>query len=229
MRYLLLFLILPLAACSSYGPGMRRGGDTYKDLQALRAANTEGLDYSREFYYRGGPVAVFAPHGGDIELGTSRLARLTAGKDFNLYIFNGWLGGDSGRLHVTSSHFNDPDAVFIATSSLLGVSFHAQADRGSWVCVGGANKRAAELVVRRLENAGFAAETPCARLPGTAAANIVNRPSAGGVQLEITLRLLAALEKSAEELSKFTEAVRLAALEFVSSGQAKAATEETSK
>jgi len=219
MRNFLFLLLLPLAACSAYGPAMRRGPDVYPDFSALKAANTEGLDFSREAYYRGSPVAVFAPHGGDIELLTSRLARATAGRDFNLYIFNGW-HGRKGDLHVTSTHFDDPQAVLIATSSLLGVSFHAQADHGRWVCVGGSNREAGALVARRLEAAGFSAVAPCARLPGTSLKNIVNRPSSGGVQLEITLRLLASLEKDAEDLSKFTEAVRLAALEFISSGKA---------
>jgi phage replication-related protein YjqB (UPF0714/DUF867 family) len=141
-----------------------------------------------------------------------------AGKDFNLYIFNGWLGKNSGRLHVTSARFDDPDAVRIATAGVLGLSLHAQADHGSWVCVGGANKIASALVAKRLEGAGFAAVSPCERLPGTSSANIVNRASAGGVQLEVTLRLLARLEKNEADRSRFTQAVRQAALEFINSG-----------
>ena len=155
----------------------------------------EGLDYSREVYDRGSAVSVFAVHGGDIERATSRLARGIAGRDFNLYIFNGWLGRESGRLHVTASRFDDPDALRLAASSSLALSLHAQADSGSWVCVGGANKSAAALVTKRLEDAGYAAVTPCERLPGISPKNIVNRSSAGGVQLEITLRLLAGLKR----------------------------------
>ncbi len=224
-RILLPFFLLALAACSAHGPAARRGGDVYPDFAALKAANTEGLDYTREAYFRGSKVAIFAPHGGDIERPTSLLARRTAGRDLNLYIFNGW-HGPKGDLHVTSARFDDPEAVLIATSSLLGVSFHGQADRGSWVCVGGANKAAAQLLTRRLEEAGFAAVTPCQRLPGASAKNLVNRPAAGGVQLEITLRLLSRLEREEEELAKFTEAVRRAALEYVSAGQS-AAIQET--
>lgn len=215
-RFLTLPLLLLLAACAGEAR-YRRGGDAYPDVAALRAVHTEGLDYSREVYDRGSAVSVFAIHGGDIEKATSRLARRTASGDLNLYVFNGWLGKDSGRLHVTATHFDDPDAVRIATSAVLGVAFHAQADRGAWVCVGGSNKAAAALVTRRLEEAGFLAETPCSRLPGVSPKNIVNRAAQGGVQLEITLRLLDRLEKSSEDLSKFTGAVRLAAFEFVSS------------
>ncbi len=215
MKTLLPLFFLLLTACSAGGSALRRGGDAYPDFAALKAANVEGLDYSREVYDRGSRVSVFALHGGDIERATSRLARGIAGRDFNLYIFSGWQGKESGRLHVTATHFDDPDAVKLAASGTLGLSLHAQADNGSWVCVGGANKAAAALVTKRLEDAGFAAVTPCARLAGTSPKNIVNRASAGGVQLEITLRLLARLERDGEELARFTGAVRQAALEFM--------------
>lgn len=218
LKKLPLYILLLLASgCSADQAGLRRGKDVYPDFLALKAASTEGLDYSRELYNRGSKVAVFAIHGGDIETATARIARRVAGKDLNLYIFNGWHGRDSGDLHVTAVNFDDPDSIGLAEASLLGLSLHAQADRGAWVCVGGSNAAAAELVTRRLEAAGFQAETPCVRLPGTSGKNIVNRPADGGVQLEITLRLLARLEKDDEELAKFSEAVRQAALEFVSS------------
>ncbi len=223
----LALLALLLAGCSAYGPGLRRGRDVYPDLAALRAANTEGLDYSREAYPRGSDAAVFALHGGDIEAGTALVARRLAGKDFNLYIFSGW-HGDSGDLHVTAVNFDDPAAVAIAASSVLAVSVHAQADRGSWVCVGGSNAAAAAAVAARLEGAGFAAETPCRRLPGASPRNIVNRARAGGVQLELTLRLLRRLETSPEDLSKFTEAVRMAILETLASVKAETRQETTS-
>ncbi|HNW44915.1 MAG TPA: poly-gamma-glutamate hydrolase family protein [Elusimicrobiales bacterium] len=219
MKLINILIAVSLAAlggCVSDPAAMRRGGDLYPSFSALKAANVEGRDYSSEVYLRGSPITVFAVHGGDIELGTARLARLTAGRDLNLYLFNGWLGADSGRLHVTATHFDDPAAVQLATASVLGIALHAQADRGSYVCVGGKNDVVARLVVMRLEAAGFAAATPCARLPGTSAKNIVNLPSAGGVQLEITLRLLRKLEDEPEEAARFTEALRLAAFEGMS-------------
>lgn len=216
LKFILPCAIFLSAACSAGEARLRRSGDVYPDFTSLKAYHTEGLDYSREVYGRGSPVTVFALHGGDIENTTARLARRVASGDLNLYIFNGWLGRKSGRLHVTATHFDDPDALSLANSAVLGVSVHAQADRGAWVCVGGSNKKAAALMAKRLETAGFVAVTPCERLPGTSPRNIANRPSAGGVQLEITLRLLASLEKDEEELSKFSGAVRQAAFEFIS-------------
>lgn len=202
-----------LLGCSSGSNGLRRDSDYYPDLSALQAANVEGRDYSREIYDRGAPVTIFAVHGGDIELGTSRLARYMADKDLNLYIFSGWLGADSRRLHITSTRFNDPDAVRLATSSVLGVAIHAQAARGRQVCVGGKNTDAARLVALRLEAAGFSARTPCTRLPGVSDKNIVNLPSASGVQLEITLGLLKRLDRGPEAAQRFTAAVRAGVFE----------------
>jgi phage replication-related protein YjqB (UPF0714/DUF867 family) len=229
MRTFKLLPLLALLASAACAPGyseLRRGKDVYGSFQALKAANTEGLDYSREVYARGAAVSVFAIHGGDIETATSRVARHVAGKDFNLYLFNGW-HGESGDLHVTSARFDDPDALRLAAGSALGVSIHAQADRGTWICVGGSNTEAARLTVRRLLAAGFSAETPCTRLPGTSPRNIVNRAAAGGVQLELTLRLLERLERNGEELSRFSEAVRLAALESLPKLTQQAIKEET--
>ena len=216
MKALLPLALLLLSACSAGPAALRRSGDAYPDFNSMRAAYTEGLDYSREVYRRGSAVSVFAMHGGDIEDTTSRLARAIAGKDFNLYVFNGWRGRDSFRMHVTSTRFNDPDAQQLASAAVLGISVHAAADRGAVACVGGANRVAAGLVASRLRQAGFAAETPCERLPGTSPKNLVNLPSAGGVQLELTLRLLRRLERDGEALAAFGGAVRMAANEFIS-------------
>ena len=220
-KILLAGILAVLAGCSAGTAAGRRGKDVYPDFASLKAANTAGLDYSREVYDRGSKVAVFAIHGGDIEGATARVARRVAGRDFNLYIFNGWQGANNFRLHITATHFDDPDAVRLATSSVLGISIHGQAARGSWACVGGRNFSAAHLVVQRLEAAGFATETPCSRLPGVDSRNIANLPSAGGVQLEITQRLLNRLDKDAAELSKFSEALRQAAAEYLSSAAVK--------
>ncbi len=205
---LILLSLAFLSGCGGNYPARRVKPDIYPDYAALSAANVEGRDYSREIYDRKSQVSVFAIHGGDIERSTSRLARAVAGSDFNLYLFNGWLGGDSGKLHVTAIHFDDPAAIAISTSALFAVSLHAQADRGEWVCVGGSNTQAAREVASGLRLAGFEAEFPCDRLPGTSQKNIVNRSAKGGVQLELTLRLLDRLEESAADRMKFAASVR---------------------
>lgn len=214
------FVLLPVLSgffCAC-GPGCgvkRLGQDVYPDYIALAADNVEGRDFSREVYDRHSPVTVFAVHGGDIEPATARLARSIAGPDFNLYIFNGWLGEAGGKLHITAAHFNDPAAVALSTRAVFAVSVHAQAERGERVCVGGANKDAGRAMADGLRSSGFTAEFPCARLPGEGRNNIVNRPAGGGVQLELTLGLLKRLENSPEETARFAACVRNSALSAV--------------
>ncbi|MDT8285610.1 MAG: poly-gamma-glutamate hydrolase family protein [Elusimicrobiales bacterium] len=195
-----------LSACA--GGQSRLGPDAYGGFAEMAAAHPEGRDYSVEAYDRGSRVTVLVPHGGDLERGASRVARHIAGADWNLYIFNAWLGRDSGRLHVTSARFDDPRAAELAGKADLAVSVHGQAAKGEWVCVGGANEAAGRLVAEALAEAGYRAGTPCRRLPGRSEKNIVNRAAAGGVQLEITLSLLGKLDKGGEDLPKFTLAVR---------------------
>ena len=202
-------------ACSADYAALRLGRDTFADFAALKAANREGVDYSIEEYDRASPAVIFAIHGGDIEAGTARVARWIAGSDLDLYIFQGWTGPGKSRLHLTATHFDEPGAVRLATSSVVALSVHGQMDKGDWVCVGGRNTELGRAVADKLVRAGFAAEIPCARLPGTSEKNIVNRARQAGVQLEITLRLLGRLERSPEDLSKFTVAVRSAILEYL--------------
>lgn len=205
-----------LCACGTNYKALRMPKkDLYPDFAALAAANTEGRDYSREIYDRRAGVSVFAVHGGDIEAGTSRLARNIAGADFNLYIFNGWLGRGNRRLHVTSVNFDDPQAVALSSSAALAVSVHGQMDKGMWTCVGGSSAEAGRLVAGALVAAGFEAGFPCRHQPGVNARNIVNRAKKGGVQLELTPRLLRRLETSPADLSKFTDAVRGAVFEVL--------------
>ena len=206
--FLLPLLLAAFSGCGTGYPARRLKPDVYPDYAALSAANVEGRDFSREVYDRKSPVTIFAIHGGDIEPATARLARAVAGSDFNLYLFNGWLGDDSGKLHLTSTHFDDPAAIAVSSQALLGLSIHAQVDRGEWVCVGGSNAEAGREVASGLMSAGFEAENPCRRLPGVSAKNIVNRTEKGGVQLEITLKLLDRLENSPADRLKFAASVR---------------------
>ncbi len=204
-----LLISMLAAALSACAPGYSRlGPDAYGGFAELAAAHAEGRDYSVEAYDRGARVTVLVPHGGDLERGTSRLARAVAGADWNLYIFNAWLGRDSGRLRLTSARFDDPRALDLSGGAALAVSLHGQAEKGKWVCVGGANAEAGRLVAEALEKAGFRTQFPCRRLPGRSPKNITNRAAAGGVQLEISLALLKRLDKGGADLPKFTLAVR---------------------
>lgn len=188
--------------------------DLFSSVSEIKAAFRENIDFSIYSRIKDSSVAVFAIHGGDIERGTSELAKKTAGDGWSLYIFEGY-GSDAKKYHITASRFDDPAALEIAAASLLGISIHASRDLGESVCVGGGNSDAASLVSVRLSAAGFAAEYPCLRLPGKSPENIVNRTALKGVQLELTQPLLERLAKEPEYLTQFTEELRRAAEDYL--------------
>ncbi|HAH05805.1 MAG TPA: replication protein [Elusimicrobia bacterium] len=202
MRGLLLSLLL--APCAQ--------ADAFKDFQALSAARTEGEDYRIVLEDRRSTVTVFAVHGGTIEPGTSEVARALAGSDWNLYLFEGLKKDGAKALHVTSAHFDEPSAVALSSRSVLAVSLHRQKDSGTWACVGGSNAALRRRAAEALRAEGFKAQEPCRRLPGASGRNIVNRAREGGLQLELTRRLLRALTGDEKKLERFCRALRSALL-----------------
>ena len=180
--------------------------DRYANLAALRAENREGVDYRVETLDRSSPATVLAIHGGNIEPGTSLVARRLAGDDWNLYLFEA-LRSSARDLHVTATHFDDPSAVALASRSALAVSVHGEKGAGLEVCVGGADTALSVRVAEALRRAHFAAQQPCRRLPGRNPDNIVNRAKSG-VQLEMTKPLLDLLGAHPDQMGRFVKAVR---------------------
>ena len=82
--------------------------DRYKDLSELRARLRSGKHFRIRTLDRKSKITVVSPHGGRIEPGSSRLARVIAGDDLNFFDFQG-LTRFFPRpvdLHVTSTHFD---------------------------------------------------------------------------------------------------------------------------
>jgi len=64
--------------------------DRYNSYSELAEHEGEGIDFTITVSQRPfSAVAVIAPHGGKIESRTSEIVRAIAGKDFNLYLFEG--------------------------------------------------------------------------------------------------------------------------------------------
>ncbi len=182
--------------------------DLYPDAVSMEAALREGRDYQIEALDRGAPVVVFAIHGG-IEPGTARIARALAKNDWNLFVFRALdrkIPYDAW--HVTSRHFDDPRALALAKSSLLGISIHGEKGTGETACIGGLNAPLRREMARSLREAGFNAEEPCARFPAPDLENIVNVPRANGAQIEMTKSLREDLLSHPDLLRLFVGAVR---------------------
>ncbi|MBI4678793.1 MAG: poly-gamma-glutamate hydrolase family protein [Elusimicrobia bacterium] len=200
---------LAVPALAQEPAAKEKSKDLYPDFLSMKEASREGKDYRVRFEDRKSSVTVFAIHGGNIEPGTSQGALAVAGSDWNYYLFECPRSFKKcRRLHVTASHFDDPAAVALATSSVLAVSVHGARDMVESVCVGGANAAKRASMVKSLTEAGIPANEPCRRLPGSGPRNIVNRSQQAGVQLEVSAPLCRKLEKDVSFRQAFGGAVR---------------------
>ncbi len=162
-------------------------------------------------------VVVLSIHGGKIELKTSHISHALAKRyQWNRYDFAGHGTAQclSGRrnfdvLHVTSSKFDEPQALKLVRAHPKAVSIHGYGNHNGYppgtICVGGRNATQIAEFIRHIENnqESFSAYTlipvdarhlkpgdVCAGLGGTAPRNIVNQTSTGmGLQLELSAQM----------------------------------------
>lgn len=168
---------------------MASGLDKYPNFAGLAQNETLNEDYRIQAVERNSSLTLFAIHGGSIEPGSDQLARLLADDHFNLYIFEGLKTEKPFDLHITATHFDEPQALKLAAQSESCVSIHGYIGDGSKaVCVGGNDKMFAENIVNTLKAAKLDFEViyPCLAYPATHPKNIVNRCANKGVQLEIS-------------------------------------------
>ncbi|MBI3555050.1 MAG: poly-gamma-glutamate hydrolase family protein [Deltaproteobacteria bacterium] len=169
------------------------GADFYKNYDELSKAEREGVDYRVVVHQRRAPLTVLAIHGGDIEIGTSDFAQAIAGEDSSLYLFEGIKHTGNSKLHITSTHFDEPRALAMAAGSRGCLSIHGFLETvRSVVCVGGGNPVMRKKMTDQLTAAtglGIEVESPCQRFGGDDAKNIVNRCQNPGVQLETSTAL----------------------------------------
>jgi phage replication-related protein YjqB (UPF0714/DUF867 family) len=151
---------------------------------------TEGVDYAVHVMPRArSQVAVLAPHGGRIEGRTSEIARLIAGDEHGLYLFEGLLttGDNFERLHLASQWFDEPRALDLISSCDTVVAVHGYAASGPDVLLGGLNERLKAQIAHALTGIGFSCLIDGHRFPGRHPRNICNRGRSGkGVQLELS-------------------------------------------
>jgi len=152
----------------------------------------EDVDYAVHVTPRGGSqVAVLAPHGGRIEGRTSEIARLIAGDDHGLYLFEGLrtTGDNFDCLHLASHNFDEPRALDLISRCGTVIAVHGYAAPGPDVLLGGLNQRLKNKIAHVLGESGFSYLTDGHRFPGSHPRNICNRGRSGeGVQLELSER-----------------------------------------
>jgi phage replication-related protein YjqB (UPF0714/DUF867 family) len=150
----------------------------------------EGVDYAVHVVPRDrSEVAVLAPHGGRIEGRTSDIARLLAGDEHSLYLFEGRraTGDNFDCLHLSSRYFDEPRALDLISRCGTVVAVHGYAAPGPDVLLGGLDERLKREIAQALAKAGLSYLTDGHRFPGSHPLNICNRGRSGeGVQLELS-------------------------------------------
>lgn len=198
-------------------------GRKYATYAELRRVERQGLDY--RIRCRTGPsaVAVMAPHGGEIEPGTTEIAEAVAGRDHGFYSFEAMKPSGNMDLHIPSTLFDEPEGLRMASGAATVLTIHGCREPDPVVLVGGLDGRLRQAVASALEQCGFRVrEDP--RLPGRSPANLCNRGrNGGGVQVEVSRGLRRTLfpglssadrETPLPSFERFVAALRKALDEF---------------
>jgi phage replication-related protein YjqB (UPF0714/DUF867 family) len=164
--------------------------DDFRCYDDLAKHYLEGVDYAVHVVARErSQAAVLAPHGGRIEGRTSEIARLIAGDDHSLYLFEGLrtTGDNFDCLHLASRYFDEPRALDLIAGCDIVIAVHGYAAVGSDVLLGGLNEDLKRDIAQALAGAGISCQMEGHRFPGTQPRNICNRGRSGaGVQLELS-------------------------------------------
>lgn len=195
-------------------------GDKYKSFNDLARSLRRDSDYRVTALDRASPLSVLAIHGGRIEPGTAEIAHRIAGSDANLYIFEALVSPGFDQ-HVTSVHFDDPDALAVVARGKLAISVHGfKGDGSAQVCITGPHASLNAIAFRHLQGTGLLEQdttNPSGKFLALDDTNIVNRGPGHGVQLEISRALRDTLLADSGKLSLFADGVRRAATEWLAS------------
>jgi phage replication-related protein YjqB (UPF0714/DUF867 family) len=189
-----------------------RRKDNYGRFADLQRAERQDVDYRIRFRRGTVSVAIIAPHGGKIEAGTSELAEAIAGDNYSFYCFEGLKTHDNHRLHLTSTHFDEPTGVALVAASDYVVAIHGWGSKQPLIYMGGLDDILKTRIDGALVSAGFRSESSGrVHLQGMSPKNLCNRGRRGkGAQLEISAMLRADLTRSGKRqlLVTFVSAVR---------------------
>lgn len=163
--------------------------DDYRCFSDLETKQLHGKDFDILIFKQSSSnVAILAPHGGEIERGTSKVARLIATNDFNLYLFEGLKPYDNYEtLHLRSHFFDEPKCLSLISSIENVITIHGCNGKDEIVYLGGLNEALKQELHIAFEYEGISSITEGHKYPGKHPNNICNRGlSKQGVQIELT-------------------------------------------
>lgn len=150
--------------------------DRYKNFEELAKNEREGADFDIELINRESPCAVIAIHGGNIEPGTTEIARALAGEKYSFYSLVGKNSEEESEvLHITSSHFDEPKCLALVSKSERVISIHGKSGKDEFVMVGGLDAEIIKKISDSLKNAGFEIREATENVNGNLPENICNK------------------------------------------------------
>ena len=101
--------------------------DKYHSFNELSRNETSGMAFSISVRRARGSFAIVAPHGGEIEPGTSKIADAVAAKEFSYYAFDGLkVVSGNADLHITSTRFDEPMCLTVIGNSNVVLTVHGE-------------------------------------------------------------------------------------------------------
>ncbi|WP_169713814.1 poly-gamma-glutamate hydrolase family protein [Paludifilum halophilum] len=157
----------------------------YFNYAELESQEREGKDY--RIYARDRGTLILAIHGGGIEPGTQETAIGIAGEEYNLYVFASLKPpGENADLHITSTRFDEPQALHLVSKAVRVVSVHGVSGTEGTCYMGGRDRYLKNRIREKLHKAGFDTREAPDEIGGDDPENICNRGMTGrGVQLEL--------------------------------------------
>ncbi|MGI2278247.1 poly-gamma-glutamate hydrolase family protein [Staphylococcus cohnii] len=177
-----------------------RKQDYYKSMTELYNDTKEGIDWKKDTRDVGKSVLIVAPHGGNIEQGTSELTKLVANNgDFDYFSFEAIRPSNNTQLHVTSTNYDDATLHDMIQDRTATISIHGAQGEEQLVYLGGYQSPLRDAIQSQLERKGFVVKIPPEYLGGLSNANFINKVEGStGVQLELTTALRKAFFKDGD-------------------------------
>jgi phage replication-related protein YjqB (UPF0714/DUF867 family) len=192
--------------------------DIYRNYRELRSKEISS-SFSIVSRSKSYDILILVPHGGGIEPGTSELGHAIAGHQYSLYLFIGAKSSGNRTLHITSSNFDEPEALRAVDAHKRVVAIHGCGGQEPIVFVGGKDRELGNKIIKELNRSGIKALRPGKKsLQGLDKQNICNRDQLGaGVQLELAEGLRSKMFRDLTKLGRehrtklfrlFVEAIR---------------------
>jgi len=161
--------------------------DKYLNFAELNQQEEIDRDFRVRVHRAKSDTVIAAPHGGGIEPGTSEVAEAIAAADYSFYAFEGRKHHGNGSLHITSSHFDEPQCIALITNAKRVVAIHGESGSKEIVCLGGRDEACVKRIQDALRRNGFQQVKRYARFKGLDRNNICNRnKSRAGIQIELS-------------------------------------------